>query len=805
MARAHDRRTLFLLLAVVPAAALGTLYQPRVAHSFPTYPPLLPNRVYAVDSSSTSVACITCHNNPDGGQGCIALGELAPCFNPFGSAFQAAGKVWGPALAALDSDGDGFTNGQELQDPTGSWLFGTAAPGYASYVTGPGSASTSPGFHDVDQDGFCWFGRDLNADRDCRDAGENTLDFDCDDARADVNPNAVEICTNAYDDDCNGLDTFHDPVCADVVDGDQDGYCPMGRDLNGDRDCLDTGEDTTDVDCDDSNLLVRPGAPENCVDGIDNDCDTDVDGGDPNCTGESDFDEDGYCPIGQDTNDDGDCLDLGESALPSDCNDQNALVNPGEPEVCGDLQDNDCDLIADFLDSDCASLADRDGDGFCPNGRDLTSDGDCADTGDALGPLMGFDCDDTNATVYSLAEEICLDAVDQDCDGQPALDDSDCVGFLDQDGDAYCPVGGIDLNDDGDCADTGEISVYSDCNDFSNSINPSVTEAGALCTNGVDDDCDGSLDASAGASAPNCASYADWDFDGYCAIGRDTNDDGDCADAGEQTADSDARPFDSSVSPGNHESCFDFKDNDQDGAVDLADSECVDTHDVDGDGYCPVGRDVNGDGDCADPGENYALSDCRDDDPNWGPHVREIFVADALVQRCFDYDDNDCDGQVDLADSDCDYVLDRDEDGVCGHGVDLNSDGDCLDLDEQGFGDDCDDDDPARASTYPEDCDNLIDDDCDGDVDAQDFACMCQLDSECPVAPDCQLARCMSGVCQNIADPACVELGGRDDSGCGVVAPAGSTRGRGSREALLCILAAAAAVILRRRSVSLRA
>ncbi len=36
---------------------------------------------------------------------------------------------WGPALAALDSDGDGFTNGEELQDPNGTWEVGSAAPG----------------------------------------------------------------------------------------------------------------------------------------------------------------------------------------------------------------------------------------------------------------------------------------------------------------------------------------------------------------------------------------------------------------------------------------------------------------------------------------------------------------------------------------------------------------------------------------------------------------------------------------------------------------------------------------------------
>lgn len=44
---------------------------------------------------------------------------------------------------------------------------------------------------------------------------------------------------------------------------------------------------TNDVDCDDGNAEVHPGAVEACGDGIDNDCDGAVDGADPDCGGGS--------------------------------------------------------------------------------------------------------------------------------------------------------------------------------------------------------------------------------------------------------------------------------------------------------------------------------------------------------------------------------------------------------------------------------------------------------------------------------------------------------------------------------------
>ncbi len=88
-----------------------------------------------------NAGCINCHLSAAGGDS----------RNPFGQTVAAdfvqgaAGNVtWIAELAWLDSDGDGFTNGEELQDPTGVWRIGDPDPGKANLVSNPGDPGSMP-------------------------------------------------------------------------------------------------------------------------------------------------------------------------------------------------------------------------------------------------------------------------------------------------------------------------------------------------------------------------------------------------------------------------------------------------------------------------------------------------------------------------------------------------------------------------------------------------------------------------------------------------------------------------------------
>jgi len=85
------------------------------------------------------VACANCHVDPNGGGPRNSFGQIVE------SDFLSAGKVvWGPELAALDADGDGATNGEELGDPEGAWTVGDDNPGDAAAVTKPWDAESFP-------------------------------------------------------------------------------------------------------------------------------------------------------------------------------------------------------------------------------------------------------------------------------------------------------------------------------------------------------------------------------------------------------------------------------------------------------------------------------------------------------------------------------------------------------------------------------------------------------------------------------------------------------------------------------------
>ena len=82
--------------------------------------------------------CANCHINPGGGGARNAFGQAV------GAGLIEGNVDWGPALAKLDSDDDGFTNGQELQDPNGAWRPEQAQPGNAALVTKPWDPNSKP-------------------------------------------------------------------------------------------------------------------------------------------------------------------------------------------------------------------------------------------------------------------------------------------------------------------------------------------------------------------------------------------------------------------------------------------------------------------------------------------------------------------------------------------------------------------------------------------------------------------------------------------------------------------------------------
>jgi hypothetical protein len=91
--------------------------------------------------NGSKFSCGNCHNGQGGPR------------NVFGQAIQSGyltevnsnGNVlWGASLAGLDSDGDEFSNGIELQDSSGTWSAGNPAPGLYASVTNPGTATSKP-------------------------------------------------------------------------------------------------------------------------------------------------------------------------------------------------------------------------------------------------------------------------------------------------------------------------------------------------------------------------------------------------------------------------------------------------------------------------------------------------------------------------------------------------------------------------------------------------------------------------------------------------------------------------------------
>jgi hypothetical protein len=241
---------------------------------------------------------------------------------------------------------------------------------------------------------------------------------------------------------------FIGPLGPDYFPGDNgclkwmvgDDYMHVGRE--GDLDCDGT---TDDLDCNDLNPEVKPGQPEICDNGIDDDCDESIDGvdGQGNLV---DGDNDEYYACDPDFE-------------RRDCNDGDINVNPGRVDDPCNGQDDNCSGICD--------------DGFDEDGDRVTSCGSVLDSG---GACVGYDseapdCKPNDETVYPGAIEVangkddnCSDA----CDDDPALD---------TDGDGFTEWGQL-----GVC---GYQEGYQDCNLNDATIHPGAQE---YC-DGIDSDC----------------------------------------------------------------------------------------------------------------------------------------------------------------------------------------------------------------------------------------------------------------------------------------------------------------------------
>jgi hypothetical protein len=292
----------------------------------------------------------------------------------------------------------------------------------------------------------------------------------------------------------------------------------------------------TPADCEPFNAAVSNLAIEKCGNSVDDNCNgfTDEENAQACTTYYLDKDDDTYGTAQSKCL----CAKSGNyRALASgDCNDDDPAINPGAQETCNNGKDDNCNSSENDLNAiDCTRF-------YYDNDSDLYGTDEfecrCFSAGGKFTARLTGDCNDASAAVNPGKAELCNNGVDDDCTGSQNDENAqNCRWFYyDADSDTYgtdaakCYCFANDLT-------RFTASRATDCNDADAAVNPGMTE---VCSNGKDDNCDGSQDT---AGAQGCLTYYyDGDRDLYgvttdykCLCtpypNYDTRNGGDCQDA----------------------------------------------------------------------------------------------------------------------------------------------------------------------------------------------------------------------------------------------------------------------------------
>jgi len=594
----------------------------------------------------------------------------------------------GDGTEAVDADGDGFAEEEDCDDdnaevnPDAEELC-DGIDNNCDDVIDTDATDLASFYADGDGDTYGNADDSVAACADAVPSGYVADNTDCDDAAAEVNPAADEVC-NDIDDNCDSdidedtatdasswfadtdTDTFGDPAVEVSACAQPDGYV------------------ADNTDCDDTLSDVNTDGTEVC-DSIDNDCDDTVDEDDATdaLTWYADGDSDTYGDAAATTL--ACSAPSGYVADATDCDDTDGAVNPAATETC-DTLDNDCDGTVDEDDAADAGTfyVDGDGDGFGDASSPVTAcyasaGGSLTDT-DTSAPAAAIDANNTQLSdSITLAGCGTLVSVSVTTDISHAYrgdleisltspagtnvvlansswdSAADFVGVWADTGGDFTPVqalsgfagedstGAWTLNvtdtypsmDDGTwnswdiTAFCGQVTVAdnTDCDDAVAMTYPGADE---YC-NAVDDDCDNIVDEADSIDASDW--YEDSDQDGYGDPGQAAVTA--CYANGFYTAENadDCNDSVATTNPGADEYCNGADDDcdtvtDEDDAVD-ATGWIVDT---DGDGYGTGTVTTQ----CDAPGATYVAlgGDCDETDADINPGAYE---------HC-DGIDSDCDG-----------------------------------------------------------------------------------------------------------------------------------------------------------------